>query len=101
MTETTLWLLAILGAAIPLLPLWRWLIVSAVIFTIVNATLIAVALHDIESQPNPGPGARGLLVLFVMPVALFVSVACIRLIVTVLRHKHKNRRAKPATPPTD
>lgn len=89
---------AALGLIAPLLPGWRRVLLVLMLFALVNGVLLYQVHTLLAAEPNPGPAARGFVVLAYLPSAIFLLSCIIRLLFTVVSYARRHIRGRAASP---
>jgi hypothetical protein len=89
MGEWLITLLALLGLASPLLPKWRVVLAATLLFAVGNWALLSQLDATLATEPNPGPGARGIALLAYAPTAAFLASCAVRAVFEAARYARR------------
>ena len=77
--------LAIMGLVVPLLPLWRPVLIALALFALGNGLLLHHIWEFLNAEPNPGPGARAGVIFAFAPTVVFAASCMLRFAFVVFK----------------
>ena len=89
MGEWLITLLALLGLGSPLLPKWRMVLAATLLFALGNWALLNQLYATLATEPNLGPGARGIALLVYAPTAAFLASCAVRAVFEAARYTRR------------
>lgn len=98
MAQTILIAAVVLGVVGPLLRGWRPVLAVLLGFAIVNGWLLYQVRVALETGPDPGPGARGFIVLLYLPSVLCGLSCLLRLLIEAFRFVRRRQRDREVSP---